>query len=1324
MTNSSFFRSTPLAVFATLLLAAAAHAGPVPVANYSFESPDQTGNGLTPPPSDWTGGVYLIDKAHTNVTTDDPRDGTDQWAMLRSVSTMSQVLTTKIAPDTTYTLTIDVAQRPNKPFTAVNGVDIRLGTGSTQGANLLTVDTSATPIPTGSAWSTWSKTFTTGPSVADEFLRIEMVLADATNDAQPCFDNVRLDASTSGPDTTAPTVEFFNPSDGTTGVAVDAAISVTFTEPIAIGSGTITIRNLTDGAGGDLTISVTDATQISVVGPVLTIDPVTDFGINKDYAVQITAGAATDIAGNPYAGIPAPDTTTWNFKTETDYKVLLLGDSISGGYKAQVPTDLIGVADVYSGGSNPTSGFLNNLDSILNIGGVGPLGWDVIHFNGGLHDIAHRPDKTTNPNPAVSAAQYAANLTQIVNRLKTETNAKLIWATTTIVPPDEPIRWVGDEVTYNAIAAPIMAANGVAINDLWTLTSTFPPSYFVGPGNVHMNGSAYALISPQVTASILAALNDASPPSPDPMSFAVAPTALNATSIIMTATAATDPSGPIEYYFENTTNSDFRDWSTDTTWMNTGLSTGVSYDYQVKARDGLGFETAFSASASATPVADSTAPNPDPMSFATPPAELGESSITMTASTAIDINGVEYFFDCTTGGGHDSGWQDSASYTDTGLMASTEYTYRVQARDKSAGQISTAWSSPASATTTTPDTTPPAVSALSPENGASGVSVAASLVVTFDENVQKGAGNIVIKKLLDGAPVASIDVNSGSVTVSGAEVTITPPAILAYEAGYYVEIGNGSIEDLAGVTFPGISGSATWSFATAVNTAADIPIANQSFEAQDATTGFLTSITSWTAFKDNAGDSDPLLFDVNTHSDLNDDVDKPLPDATDNVVLLRDGADLYQVLTTKIAPNTTYTLSVDVGDHQLNPFGFGEIWLGTGSTFGLNRLIEDVESATVPVFGTGWRSWVANFTTGATVPDEFLRIEIRTLNTAESGQSDPQPFYDNVRLTATPVAGGGSPISISNSSFETDNVTGNSLGGQPPADWFQTNAGTSGSNGTAYVINKAHSNVTPPAPDDGSDKMAMLRYDVILYQVLTEKIAPNTTYTLTVDAALRNATPAEPSGATIRLGTGSSAGGNLLTADTLVTPALAESSWVEWQGTFTTGASVADEFLRVEIYYPRLDTDGDPQGLFDNVRLEAATIPPSNTFSNWIDGFGLAPADKDFADDPDGDKLVNGLEACFGTHPGEFNLGLAGLATDVTTTTFTHPQNTSPPTDVTGFYEWSPNLSDWYASGSGPGGGPTVSFVPNTVGTTTTVTATASEALDKLFLRVGVRQLP
>ena len=78
--------------------------------------------------------------------------------------------------------------------------------------------------------------------------------------------------------------------------------------------------------------------------------------------------------------------------------------------------------------------------------------------------------------------------------------------------------------------------------------------------------------------------------------------------------------------------------------------------------------------------------------------------------------------------------------------------------------------------------------------------------------------------------------------------------------------------------------------------------------------------------------------------------------------------------------------------------------------------------------------------------------------------------------------------------------------------------------------------------------------------------------------------------------------------------------------------------------------------------------------------------------------------------------------TDGATTTFTHPQNVSPPTDVSGYYEWSSNLVDWYASGIGPGGGPAVTFVPVTVGSTATVTATTSEAMESLFLRAGAVQ--
>jgi len=96
---------------------------------------------------------------------------------------------------------------------------------------------------------------------------------------------------------------------------------------------------------------------------------------------------------------------------------------------------------------------------------------------------------------------------------------------------------------------------------------------------------------------------------------------------------------------------------------------------------------------------DTTPPTPDPMTWQTLPYATGSTSISMTATTASDPSGVEYYFESVAGGGHDSGWQDSPIYEDTGLQPDTQYTYRVQARDKSTNQNATAFSSSESATT-------------------------------------------------------------------------------------------------------------------------------------------------------------------------------------------------------------------------------------------------------------------------------------------------------------------------------------------------------------------------------------------------------------------------------------------------------------------------------------------------------------------------------------------------------------------------------------------------------------------------------------------------
>ncbi|KPK43066.1 MAG: hypothetical protein AMJ65_06905 [Phycisphaerae bacterium SG8_4] len=103
-----------------------------------------------------------------------------------------------------------------------------------------------------------------------------------------------------------------------------------------------------------------------------------------------------------------------------------------------------------------------------------------------------------------------------------------------------------------------------------------------------------------------------------------------------------------------------------------------------------------------------TAPTPNPMTWAQAPGDASRTAIFMSATVAVSTDGstVEYYFDATAVGGHDSGWQSSPEYIDTGLTANTTYSYRVKARNSS-NLMETAFSDERSATTLPADSTPP-----------------------------------------------------------------------------------------------------------------------------------------------------------------------------------------------------------------------------------------------------------------------------------------------------------------------------------------------------------------------------------------------------------------------------------------------------------------------------------------------------------------------------------------------------------------------------------------------------------------------------------------
>jgi len=105
-------------------------------------------------------------------------------------------------------------------------------------------------------------------------------------------------------------------------------------------------------------------------------------------------------------------------------------------------------------------------------------------------------------------------------------------------------------------------------------------------------------------------------------------------------------------------------------------------------------------------VDDLQGPFPNPAAWETAPYTFKTSSVNMLAAPESDVSGVEYFFECMSSGCHDSGWQASAAYLDTGLTPGTSYTYRVKARDLSSNLNETAWSGEATATTNLVDDVP------------------------------------------------------------------------------------------------------------------------------------------------------------------------------------------------------------------------------------------------------------------------------------------------------------------------------------------------------------------------------------------------------------------------------------------------------------------------------------------------------------------------------------------------------------------------------------------------------------------------------------------
>ncbi|HAU29308.1 MAG TPA: hypothetical protein DCW68_04255 [Rhodospirillaceae bacterium] len=120
------------------------------------------------------------------------------------------------------------------------------------------------------------------------------------------------------------------------------------------------------------------------------------------------------------------------------------------------------------------------------------------------------------------------------------------------------------------------------------------------------------------------------------------------------------------------------------------------------------------------------------------------------------------------------------------------------------------------------DTAAPLLSSTTPPNDAADVWTTASPLMVFNEAVQKGTGNIVIQDITNGVVFETIDASGPQVSISENQVSLLLSSDFSNNRSYAITADAGSIKDLAGNPFVGISETETWNFTTQSTATAEV----------------------------------------------------------------------------------------------------------------------------------------------------------------------------------------------------------------------------------------------------------------------------------------------------------------------------------------------------------------------------------------------------------------------------------------------------------------------------------------------------------------------
>lgn len=559
-------------------------------------------------------------------------------------------------------------------------------------------------------------------------------------------------------DEVAPTVSTFSPANAATNIATSGNIVLTFSEAIQRGTGTITIRS--GSAAGTILESIDAATsgRLSISGSVLTIDPTSLLPTSTQIFVVIPSGAIKDVTGFPapnnYAG-----TSTYSFTTEA------------------APT--LSTASPASGATGVLTG--TNIALTFDKNAARGTGTITLRSGSAAGTILESFDAASSGRISISGATVTVDPTAL---LPTSTQVFLVVPSGAITDTSGNAYAGTSTYSFTTEAAPVAntftpasGASGVATAT--NIDIAFSKIIARGTGTITLrSGSAGGTILESYDAASSNRLTlSGSTLTVDPTS--VLPV-LTQVFLVVPSGAITDTSGNAyagtsTYSF--TTADDIA--PAVSTFSPVSGATGVSTNTNVvvtfneNIQRGTGTITIRSGSAAGTILESLDAATSD---------RITVSGSTLTIDPTAQLPILTAIFVVIPAGAI----KDTANNNYAGTSS---YSF------------------------TTADDVSPLAQTFSPADEATNVLTNANVVVTFNENIQRGTGTITLRSgSAAGTILESFDAAaSGRISISGSTLTIDPTNLLPVSTVVYAVIPSGAIRDLAGNNYAGTS---TYNFET------------------------------------------------------------------------------------------------------------------------------------------------------------------------------------------------------------------------------------------------------------------------------------------------------------------------------------------------------------------------------------------------------------------------------------------------------------------------------------------------------------------------------